>query len=201
MNAANDPSPAVAPQSVLDFWFGATRGGELVARDVWFRKDDAFDAEIRQRFGATVDAAIAGALPAAWHAGTPQRLAQLLLLDQFTRNIHRGTARAFAGDVRALAVALQMIDSGEHLALAPVQRTFVYLPLEHAEDLALQERCVELFMALAATHPPSAATLDYARRHRDIVHRFGRFPHRNAALGRASTSEEAEFLQQPGSSF
>jgi uncharacterized protein (DUF924 family) len=187
-----------APADVLDFWFGAP---PLTPREAWFRKDDAFDATIRTRFGAAVEAAIAGELPTPWHATTEGRLAQLLLLDQFTRNAHRGSARAFAGDARAQALALAMIERGEDRALAPVQRWFVYLPLEHAEDAALQDRSVALFEALAAEDPASAENVDYAERHRVIIRRFGRFPHRNAALGRPSTAEETAFLLQPGSSF
>lgn len=190
--------PRVTPADVLGFWFGAP---PYAAREAWFRKSDAFDAEIRDTFGAAVALAIDGALPAPWHADTDARLAQLLLLDQFTRNAFRGSARAFAGDARAQALALAMLDRGEDRGLAPVQRWFVYLPLEHAEDLALQDRSVALFEALAAEHAPSADNVDYAERHRVIVRRFGRFPHRNAALGRDSTPDEIEFLKQPGSSF
>ena len=132
--------------------------------------------------------------------GTAGLLAQTLVLDQFPRNLFRGQARAFAGDAQARAIALQLIDSGAHLALHPLQRWFVYLPLEHAEDLALQERSVALFSALAAD-AGMADALDYAERHRDVIHRFGRFPHRNAALGRASTAEELAYLATPGSGF
>lgn len=187
-----------APAAVLEFWFGAP---PFVAREAWFRKSDAFDDEIRTRFGPEVEAAMAGALPALWQADAPGRLAQLLLLDQFTRNLFRGTARAFDGDPRARALSLAMIAAGDDQRLAPVQRTFVYLPLEHAEDLGLQQRSVALFTALAAADAGLVGLVDYAMRHRDIVERFGRFPHRNAALGRQSTPEETEFLKQPGSSF
>lgn len=153
---------------------------------------------MRTRFGGVIEAALASALPAAWQ---PAPLAELLLLDQFTRNVFRGTPRAFAGDARALVLARQLVDSGAHLALHPLERAFAYLPFEHAEDLAMQDRSVALFEALATGDPYFDDTLDYARRHRDIVQRFGRFPHRNAILGRASTPDEIAFLQQPGSSF
>jgi uncharacterized protein (DUF924 family) len=153
---------------------------------------------VRRRFGSCVEAALAGALPATW-AGEP--LAEILLLDQFTRNIFRGTPRAFAGDARALALARTLVDSGIHLTLHPLQRWFAYLPLEHAEDAVAQDESVRLFGALAAADPARAGALDYARRHREIVQRFGRFPHRNTILGRTSSAEETAFLQQPGSGF
>jgi uncharacterized protein (DUF924 family) len=183
------------PAAALDFWFGAP---PYAPRAAWFTKSEAFDAEVRERFGATLEAALAGTLPPAWAAAP---LAEILLLDQFTRNAFRGTPRAFAGDARALALAQRLADSGEHLALHPVQRVFAYLPFEHAEDAALQDRSVRLFAALAAEHPPAADYLDYAERHRDVIRRFGRFPHRNAVLGRASTPEEQAYLATPGSGF
>jgi len=186
------PPPA---QAVLDFWFGS--GG---IRAEWFRKDPAFDAQIRERFGAWVDRAVAGEL-ADWQASPQAALARIVLLDQFTRNIHRGSARAFAGDALALAAARAMVASGQDAMLPPVPRAFVYMPFEHAEDLAAQNEAVRLFTALAAQAPELDENLDYARRHRAIIERFGRFPHRNAALGRPSTPEEAAFLQQPGSGF
>lgn len=186
----------MTPSSVLDFWFGTQAGA---VRPEWFRKDAAFDDQIRQRFGALVDQALGG--PLGWGPAPDDRLAEILLLDQFPRNLFRGQARAFAGDARARALALGLIDDGSHLTLAPVRRWFVYLPLEHAEDLPLQDRSVALHAALAAADPAFDDALDYARRHRDVVQRFGRFPHRNAALGRADTTEEAAYLAQPGSGF
>jgi uncharacterized protein (DUF924 family) len=181
-------------KAVLDFWFGAP---PFVSRPEWFRKDPAFDETIRGRFGALVDAAIDGRL--GW--GREDRLAEILLLDQFPRNLFRGQARAFAGDARARALALALIDEGADAALHLLQRWFVYLPLEHAEDLGLQDRCVALCAALAAASPEMASMLDYAERHRDVIRRFGRFPHRNAALGRASTPDEVAYLATPGSGF
>jgi uncharacterized protein (DUF924 family) len=192
----------MTPQEVSDFWFGAP-GSALdgQARREWFVKDDAFDTLIRERFGAAIDAAIAGGLRA-WDAAGPDGvLARLLLLDQFARNAYRNTARAFAGDALALAAAQQMVDSGAERALAPLRRAFVYMPFEHAEDPDMQARAVALFTQLAADYPGFDAMRDYAQRHRDVIARFGRFPHRNAILGRASTPEEAAFLQQPGSRF
>jgi uncharacterized protein (DUF924 family) len=192
----------MTPQEVSDFWFGAP-GSALdgQARREWFVKDDAFDTLIRERFGAAIDAAIAGGLRA-WDAAGPDGvLARLLLLDQFARNAYRNTARAFAGDALALAAAQQLVDSGAERALAPLRRAFVYMPFEHAEDPDMQARAVALFTRLAADYPGFDAMRDYAQRHRDVIARFGRFPHRNAILGRASTPDEAAFLQQPGSRF
>jgi uncharacterized protein (DUF924 family) len=192
----------MTPQEVSDFWFGAP-GSALdgQARREWFVKDDAFDTLIRERFGAAIDAAIAGGLRA-WDAAGPDGvLARLLLLDQFARNAYRNTARAFAGDALALAAAQQLVDSGAERALAPLRRAFVYMPFEHAEDPDMQARAVALFTKLAADYPGFDAMRDYAQRHRDVIARFGRFPHRNAILGRASTPDEAAFLQQPGSRF
>jgi uncharacterized protein (DUF924 family) len=189
-------------QEVLDFWFGAP--GSLEAgkpRREWFVKQDAFDALVRARFGATIEQALAGGLRE-WDDEGPQgTLARILVLDQFTRNAHRDTPMAFAGDALALAAARRLVDSGADRQLPPLQRAFVYMPFEHAEDAYMQERAVELFGVLAAEHPGFEEMLDYAHRHRGVIARFGRFPHRNAILGRASTPEETEFLRQPGSRF
>jgi uncharacterized protein (DUF924 family) len=196
MNPARDDA-----QAVLDFWFGAPGSADRgKAREVWWRKDPAFDASIAAQFGALVEAAIAGEL-AHWAEAAPSALAEVILLDQFTRNIFRGTARAFAGDARALAAARAIVAAGQDLALAPQARAFAYMPFEHAEDLAAQDEAVRLFRALEAASPDVTGMVDFALRHRVIVERFGRFPHRNAALGRVSTPEEIEFLKQPGSAF
>ena len=190
--------PVVA-QDILDFWFDEAH----VAH--WFAADATFDAQIRMRFGAAAEAAGNGALDD-WAATPPGWLALLILLDQFPRNLHRGDGRAWAQDVRAQRVALSGIDRGDDRKLAPLQRVFAYLPLEHAEDIALQQRSVALFEALCADAPSEqrgqfAGFLDYARRHREVIARFGRFPHRNAALGRADTPEESIYLAQPGAGF
>jgi uncharacterized protein (DUF924 family) len=182
---------------VLGFWFGAAPG---VARAEWFRKDDAFDAAIRARFGSAVEAALEGACRD-WDATPAGALARVLLLDQFTRNIFRGTPRAFAGDTLALDAARSMRRRGDDLALPPLQRVFAYLPFEHAEDAQAQRESVRLFEALAREDPSTEGFADYARRHAVVIERFGRFPHRNAILGRASTDEESAFLREPGSSF
>lgn len=192
--------PAAA-QQVLNFWFGplmSDSDGQL--RAAWFSKSADFDAEIRTRFGALIEQALAGGL-LAWERSPLGALARILLLDQFTRNSLRGQARAFAGDALALRTAVTLIDAGRDQALSPLQRWFVYLPLEHAEDLALQQRSVALFEALAADDARLADALDYARRHLAVIERFGRFPHRNAALGRSSSAEELTYLAQPGAGF
>jgi uncharacterized protein (DUF924 family) len=189
-------------QEVLDFWFGAP-GSETDGqpRREWFVKNEACDAAIAQRFGDTIAQAVAGGLREWDEEGPGGALARILVLDQFTRNAWRGTPRAFEGDTLALQAALRLADSRADSSLPPQQRAFAYLPFEHAEDACMQERAVALFTALAAGHPGFEAMLDYAHRHRGVIARFGRFPHRNAILGRASTLEEAEFLRQPRSRF
>lgn len=188
-------------QDVLDFWFLPPDNRDYgQARGEWFRKDDAFDAHIRARFGTLIDAAIEGGLRA-WEATPHGALARLIVLDQFTRNVYRGTPRAFAGDAQALALAVALTQAGQDRLLPPMLRAFAYLPFEHAEDLAMQARAVELFQLLSQAQPGFDGMLDYAQRHQEVIARFGRFPHRNAMLGRPSTPEEVEFLRQPGSSF
>ncbi|MFE1574315.1 DUF924 family protein [Comamonas odontotermitis] len=203
------PAPTGA-DDVLQFWLGTARPDNAQAlqqRQQWFTKSDAFDAEMRQRFGAAVQAALDGQLDG-WATEPWGRLALILLLDQFTRNIHRGTPQAFAGDRRALELALGAIESGEDLHLPEVLRIFVYLPLEHAEDPAMQRRSVLAFAALAKAAGVDTdlvqflqGTLDYAWRHQEVIARFGRFPHRNAVLGRTSTPDELFYLSQPGAGF
>lgn len=190
--------------AVLDFWFGPPDDpGHHQPRTMWFKKDDAFDALIAQRFGPLIAQALVGGIDD-WLAKPVQALpalARVIVLDQFTRNVFRGTARAFAGDGMALQTARALVASGADRTLSPVQRQFAYLPFEHAEDLSHQRTSVQLFQQLAVDDPASAGLVDWARKHLDIVARFGRFPHRNAALGRASTDEEAAFLLTPGSGF
>lgn len=199
---------AASARAVLDFWFlPAGDPGRNRYRAEWFRKDDAFDAAIRARFAADVEAALARRPHA---ADNPEELlAHILLLDQFTRNIFRNTPRAFAGDAQALALASDLVNSGCDTRLPPYPRWFAYLPFEHSESLADQERSVKLFTVLRddvgstgdEQDAAFASALDYAIRHRDVIARFGRFPHRNAILERTSTTAETEFLKQPGSSF
>ncbi len=188
-------------QAVLDFWFlPPDNPGYGQSRAEWFRKDEAFDARIAERFGALIDDALAGGLRA-WEATPHGALARLIVLDQLTRNVHRGTPRAFAGDAQALALAQSLTDQGLDQQLPPMLRAFAYLPFEHAEDLTMQARAVELFQLLSQAQPGFESMLDYAQRHQEVIARFGRFPHRNAILGRPSTPQEVAFLRQPGSSF
>ena len=187
---------------ILAYWFGPRNAGRDAARRPdprWFVKDPAFDAEIRARYGDAIEAALGGAFEA-W-TGTPQgALARILLLDQFTRNAFRDTPRAFAGDALALEAAGAAVDAGFDRSLDPFERWFLYLPFEHAEDAAAQARSLALFGALAretGLHDP----LEWAEKHAAVVRRFGRYPHRNAILGRTSTAGEIAFLREPGSSF
>jgi uncharacterized protein (DUF924 family) len=183
---------------VLLFWFGpAAEWGKPHKR--WFTKSDAFDREVRERFLPLHEEAAAGRL-SHLRESAADCLALILLLDQFPRNMFRGTPRAFATDPLALETARHAVDRGFDRGLLPVERLFVYLPFEHAETLAHQERSCELTKALDA-YPETNDVYRYALAHRDIIRRFGRFPHRNAILGRTSTPEELEFLKEPGSSF
>lgn len=188
-----------AQQAILDFWFGAPDSATYGAtRNRWFRKDAAFDDELRTRFGAALATALAGGF-ADWTAPRAA-LARVLLLDQFTRNCYRDSARAFAGDPQALAAATAAVDREQDRELVPVERWFLYMPFQHAESAAAQRRSLALFARL--WHEAGLADpLRWAERHAAIIERFGRFPHRNALLGRASTPEEAAFLETPGSSF
>jgi uncharacterized protein (DUF924 family) len=187
-------------QAILDFWFlpeGHADHGQY--RAAWFEKNEAFDAEIRGHFAPDLEMAASGGFDHLTDK-PPGALAVVLILDQFPRNLFRGQARAFAYDDKARAVARRAVDGGIDTQLLPVQRMFLYLPFEHSEDLADQARCVALCQAM----PPGSLRdncVDYAQRHQAIIQRFGRFPHRNAALSRASTPAEIEFLKQPGSSF
>jgi uncharacterized protein (DUF924 family) len=185
---------------VLDFWFGAPwAAGYGQPREAWFRKSPGFDAEIRDRF-ARLHAAAARGERDAWLGEARSALALCIVLDQFPRNMHRGAPAAFASDAQALAAAREVVARGLDRELLPVQRWFVYLPFEHAEDIAAQRESVRRFATLGES-PDAASVQDYAQRHHDVVARFGRFPHRNATLGRESTPEEVAFLAEPGSSF
>ncbi len=180
---------AAGINDVLHFWFE-----ELDPKD-WWRKDDALDAKIVSRFKPTYDVLREG-VPASWLESPEGMLAAILVLDQFPRNMFRDDPRAFATDAGALELAKRAIADGMDTKLEPRERAFIYLPFQHVEDRADQARSVELFTALG-----EKLNLDFAMRHKAIIDRFGRFPHRNAVLGRASTAEEEEFLKQPGSSF
>jgi len=199
-----EPFALTAPsaQDVLDFWFGDGLQRDWPSNDrqaLWFGGGTEQDETIRRRFGALVESALNGGLTD-WESTPPTRLALLIVLDQFSRNLYRGQARAFDGDARAQQLVLAALAAGEDNSLARVGRVFLYMPLMHAEDLALQERCVACFTALHDNSPPAlrqtlAGNLHFAREHRDIIERFGRFPHRNAALGRESSSDEMQFLK------
>ncbi len=187
------------PRSILDFWFS------VHVKALWFEKNKAFDDEIRTRFGAAVHEAQMGGFEA-WAGSVTGCLALLILLDQMSRNIYRGQAKAFLGDPRARAIADSAIARDFDRALPFDQRRFFYLPFEHAEDMADQDRAIRLFTQLFESAAPderreAEEQLDYAHRHRDIIKRFGRYPHRNEAMGRPSTEDEIAFLKTPGSSF
>jgi len=182
----------------LRFWFG--EGADYgKSRKAWFAKNPEFDREIAGRFLALHEQAASGELDA-WRSLPGECLALVIALDQFPRNLFRGDARAFASDARALDAARHALEAGYDADMLPVERQFLYLPFEHSESLEDQWRAIALFGRLAPW-PETSDVFSYAVRHWEIVRRFGRFPHRNAALGRASTTEELEFLQQPGSGF
>lgn len=188
----------MSPAQVLELWFGR---GDAPQR-FWFEKSSATDERLREQCGAAVEDALAGRL-AAWgeHPGARPReaLALILLLDQLPRNLFRGSARAFAGDPAALSLARRLVAEGGDLKLAPLERWFAYLPFEHSEGEADQAESLRLFAALADAG--LAEPLTWARRHAEVIARFGRYPHRNAVLERQSSAAEIEFLSQPGSSF
>ena len=187
-------------EEILDFWFGSPKSLDYAKeRSFWFTKNPEFDRELSDRFLLDYEQAARGELD--YLQDSPLGcLTLVLLLDQFGRNMFRGTPKSFATDAKALSVAKSAVDQGCDRALLPVQRWFIYLPFEHSENLADQERCVELFATLS-NHPESANTIEYALRHKAVIERFGRFPHRNKILRRTNTAAEAEFLKQPGSSF
>ena len=181
----NPQAVPASPQAILDTWFSER------AKPLWFRSTEAFDRELAERFGATVEAALAGRLQH-W-ADTPTgALALVIVLDQLPLNIYRGRARAFAGEAKAREIAARAIERGDDTGLNQEQKVFLYLPFMHSENLADQDRAVALFETAGLKE-----NLRYARHHRDIVRRFGRFPHRNAILGRESTPQELKYLNSP----
>ncbi|MFQ5468220.1 MAG: DUF924 family protein [Kiloniellaceae bacterium] len=185
-------------EAVLSFWFA--EGGDAGAfRAVWFERRPAFDAEIASRFRGAFEQAARGALDGL--AATPRgSLALVLLLDQFPRNLFRGSRRAFATDAKARARARSAVARGFDRDLAPLERHFLYLPFQHSEDLADQRLSVRLFASLASTEVPDDAQ-DHARRHLEVIGKFGRFPHRNAALGRDTTAPERRYLAGPAGRY
>jgi uncharacterized protein (DUF924 family) len=189
-----------AIEKIHDYWFGELDDRGLCREDrnaLWFTTREETDAVCRSRFGPLVAQALAGELED-WSLRDRGLVALILLLDQFTRNIYRGSARAFAGDGRALALAQHAIETGHYQRLPAIHQVFLYLPLEHSEDLEVQEECVTLFEELAAVTGSSeiAGFTRYAVAHRDVIALFGRFPHRNAVLGRDSTPEELAYLEK-----
>ncbi len=207
---AQSPSRDVAPgaEDVLAFWLGSLDEHGLAAPEArarWFKKDPAFDEEIRERFGA-LHAALAGRRLESWLDEARPALAYVIVLDQFSRNMFRGTPGMYATDPQALEASRRILDTGFDHQLSAAGRGFVRMPFMHSEALADQDRCIELFRTLAEElgGPAGASVAEnvkYAHMHRDIVARFGRFPHRNRILGRACTEEEEAFLKSPGSSF
>ncbi|HMN81572.1 MAG TPA: DUF924 family protein [Burkholderiaceae bacterium] len=188
------------PDEVLAFWFGEPGSPDWCKpRAEWFTKSDAFDAQIRERFGATVRAALDGGCEH-WCDDPQGALAYLIALDQFTRNIHRGTPTSFAGDPRALAMARRIVERGWDKGYQPAQRSFCYLPFEHSESAADQQESLRLFDELKR-ETGDGDGYEWALKHQQVIERFGRFPHRNEILGRRSTAEEIAFLEEPGSRF
>ena len=214
MSTARDHVPADEAREVNRFWFGPVPLGTHTVRDrqsLWFARvsgtpqQAALDQIIRERFGALMQRAADGALEA-WAASPHRRLALILLLDQLPRNAYRGTARAFATDAPALELALSGIQAAADAALSPLERLFLCVPLQHAERLDVQDESLAAFRRLLEEAPSElrpffAAARESAERHHAIIRRFGRFPHRNAALGRADTPEEAEYLAEPTERF
>jgi 23S rRNA pseudouridine1911/1915/1917 synthase len=199
-SGVDSPAMDTRSEDVLGFWFG---DGSPEAARRWFTRDAAFDTEIRTRFDELHTMAATGALDS-WSATARGSVALVVLLDQFPRNLFRDDARAFATDAKALSVTKDLIANGRLAELAPLERSIALMPLMHSEDRAVQRESVAQFDKLASDHPGDAGlanSADYAKKHAVIVERFGRFPHRNAILGRESTDEELEFLKQPGSGF
>lgn len=200
-------TPLPSPEDVLTFWIGeaANAPDELTRQNkMWFKGGEALDDELRQRFQPLLETLSAGPLAEDWAArGAKGRLAAIIVLDQFSRNIFRKSPRAFAQDRLALHLCTEGLIAREDLGLSEAERVFFYLPLEHAEDENLQARSVDLFTSLHAQARPgfddfTRSTLDYARQHREAIRQFGRFPHRNAVVGRANTPDETEWLAEGG---
>ncbi|MEM7768320.1 MAG: DUF924 family protein [Pseudomonadota bacterium] len=199
----------VTPLDIWEYWIGPARDSAAAAAEqqkMWFGKSPVIDQDITNRFLPTLAALEAG-LAWQWAMRGPRaRLAAVIALDQFTRNIFRGRAQAFANDGLARLLTLEALSEGEHHGLMEAEQIFLYLPLEHSEDAQDQSDCVALFEGLAETARAefvdlAESSLDYARRHQAVIDRFGRFPHRNALLGRPSTEAEIAYLSEPGASF
>lgn len=182
---------SISQKEILEFWFVET------SPDQWFQKSDAFDHAIRERFLSSYADVLAG-VHDEWATTSKGVLALIIVLDQFSRNMFRNTAAAFAADAKALKLAKMAVEAGLDQQLNPTERFFIYLPFEHSENIADQLKSVELFSAIRDEQPLG---YDYALRHLKVIEQFGRFPHRNAILGRTSSSEELEYLAQPGAGF
>ena len=186
---SDDVATPAEAQSVLDFWFAES------TPEQWFKKDDGFDAAVRERFAALYEKAAAGNLDS-WRDTPNGCLALVIVLDQFPRNLFRGDKRSFGSDAAARAVLQHALDNGFDDGLSFREKQFLYMPLQHSEDAADQAQSLALFAALG-----DEDVLEFAVAHKHIIDRFGRFPHRNEVLGRDTTPEEAAFLKEPGSSF
>ena len=187
-------------EMLLDVWFAQESASERDRlRDIWFQATPEFDATLAEHFRADYDRAAAG-IYGPWRDAPQTCLALILLLDQLPRNLFRNSRRAYATDAAALETASEAVVRGYDRVLAPVRRCFFYLPFQHSESLADQETGLRLYATLPE-HPDKAAFAEAARHHHEIIARFGRFPHRNGILGRPSTLEEQDFLQQAGSAF
>ena len=200
-----DTMTITTPADVLTFWFGQLEPDADAAphqKALWFRKSDETDATIRERFGSALTAARAGSL-AGWESDARSWLALVVVLDQFSRNLYRDDARAFASDAQTRDIVRRGLDQGLEGSLHAMERVFIYLPFEHAEDLDTQGEAVRGLTSLVSECSPAQrescqAFLDYAHRHRDVIARFGRFPHRNAVLGRETTPVERDYLDAGG---
>lgn len=199
---------STGPEDVLRFWFGEPDSDPLASAPKWWKKDTAFDADVRERFGDALERGVRGEL-ADWRTTPRGRLALVILFDQLSRNMFRGTPRSFAQDALAREVADEALAAGDDETLGLVLAGFLLMPFMHAEDLPAQKRCIEGFERLRDVCPLADAkvrqdlekSLNYAQMHAKIIERFGRFPHRNDLLGRTATNDEATFLEEPGSSF
>lgn len=196
------PTETLHPRadSVLSFWFGAPGTPEHgTNHSEWFKKDDAFDASIINNFMEDYENAAAGHYDD-WALTSRGALALLILLDQFPRNMFRNDAKSFATDAKALEIATSMVSAGHDKAMTKEEQFFVYLPFEHTEDIAMQEKCLELTAAMPQGKAENSP-YHWAKQHYDVIAKFGRFPHRNKILGRANTPEEDEYLSNPGAGF
>lgn len=199
----------VTPDAILDFWIGAASDDHLAAQKqhkLWFIKSEQTDRLLKSQYEPVLTALVADQAATWRQGGARSRLAAIIVLDQFSRNIYRGDAKAFSQDALALSLAVTALEAQDDTALSEVERSFLYLPFEHSENLADQDRSVALFERLLsearpAFKPMCQNSLDYAHQHRDVIAKFGRFPHRNAILGRENTAAEKAYLAKPGAGF